>query len=308
MIKKTLYIGNPAYLSTHNEQVVVTYPESGVSDSVNTQKKTMPIEDLGVVIFDHHQITTTVALMQRLTDSNVAVITCDARHMPSALTLPLECNTIQSERYRAQISASLPLTKQLWQQTVKGKIENQAAVIKEVTGILPKNMMHWAASVKSGDPENYEGRAAAFYWANVFESMPEFRRERVGIEPNSLLNYGYAILRSIIARSLVAAGLLPTLGIHHHNRYNAYCLADDIMEPYRPYVDRIVLDIIADGEEYYELSKAVKQRLLVIPSIDVIINGKKSPLMVAAQITASSLARCYEGELRKITYPELLLS
>lgn len=305
MIKKTLYIGNPAYLSTKDEQVVVTYPQSNTLEATTPTQRTLPIEDVGILILDHHQITITVALLQKLMDSNVVVITCDERHMPSALTLPLEGHTTQNERYRAQISASQPLTKQLWQQTVTCKIENQAAVIREVTGILPKNLMHWATSVKSGDPDNYEARAAAYYWVNVFEEQPEFRRGRIGLEPNNLLNYGYAILRAIVARSLVAAGLLPTLGIHHHNRYNAYCLADDIMEPYRPYVDRVVLDIIAHGEEINELSKAVKQRLLVIPNIDVTINGKRSPLMVAAQTTASSLAKCYEGDLRRIAYPQL---
>lgn len=306
MIKKTLYIGSAAHLSTTNEQIVVRYPEEEDNEKKEPIKKTMPIEDVGIVVFDHHQITTTLALIQKLVDNNIAIVTCDARHMPSALTLALEGNTIQSERYRAQIEASQPMVKGLWQQTVQNKIENQAAVIKDVTGILPQNMLRWASSVKSGDPNNYEGRAAAFYWTNVFDTIPEFRRERLGFEPNSLLNYGYAILRSIIARSLVAAGLLPSLGIHHHNRYNAYCLADDIMEPYRPYVDKVVIAIVAKNKEELELTKEIKQQLLVIPSIDVTVNGRKSPLMIAAQSTAASLAQCFNNEARKIAYPQML--
>jgi CRISPR-associated endonuclease Cas1 len=307
MIKKTIYIGNPAYLSTQDEQLLVEMLSSNKDEDGKIVKK-IPIEDVGVLVLDSYQITISLQSIQRLVENNVAIITCGANHIPTALTLSLEGNTLQSERYSDQIGASMPLKKQLWQQTIKQKIENQAALLKIAHGSLPRNMQYWASEVKSGDPDNLEGRAAAFYWSTLFENIPDFRRERAGLPPNNLLNYGYAVLRAIIARSLVASGLLPTLGIHHHSRYNAYCLADDIMEPFRPFVDRIVLDIVSSGVVLNDLSKELKAKLLSIPVTDVMIEGKSSPLMVAAQITTSSLAKCFAGESRKISYPELALT
>jgi len=166
-------------------------------------------------------------------------------------------------------------------------------------------MIHWAKKVRSGDPDNYEGRAAAYYWKNLFPEILEFTRDRYGDPPNQLLNYRYAILRAIVARNLVGSGLLPTLGIHHHNKYNSYCLADDIMEPYRPFVDEIVCTIVENGEDFYEISKSIKQQLLEIPTVDVFIENKRSPLMIGVQRTTASLAKCYAGEQRKILYPEI---
>ena len=255
------------------------------------------------MVLDHKQITITHGLMEALLANNTAMITCDSSRMPVGLMLPLSGNTTQSERFQAQIDASLPLLKQLWQQTIQAKIENQAHVLKTTRKAVVKNMLAWVDIVKSGDSDNLEARAAAYYWANMFPDIPEFRRGREGVPPNNLLNYGYAILRAVVARSLVASGLLPTLGIHHHNRYNAYCLADDIMEPYRPFVDKLVVDIINSGEDISELSKSIKAKLLNIPVLDVQINNQRSPLMVAVGITTASLAKCYLGESRKITYP-----
>ena len=171
-----------------------------------------------------------------------------------------------------------------------------------------KNMLHWANSVKSGDTENHEARAAAYYWGCLFPAQLNFRRERGGLPPNNLLNYGYAILRATVARNLVASGLLPTLGIHHHNRYNAYALADDIMEPYRPYVDKVVLNIVKSGEPYEELTTDLKRKLLNIPVLDIFIDEQRSPLLVGLQRTTASLAKCFEGELRKIIYPEFRIT
>jgi CRISPR-associated protein Cas1 len=224
--------------------------------------------------------------------------------MPSGLFLTLESNLTQSERFQSQIEASEPLKKQLWQQTITSKIYNQAAVLRNRK--KPNdNMKRWAKDVKSGDPDNLEGRAAAYYWKTVFPQELEFVRDRNGLPPNNLLNYGYAILRAIVARGLVASGLLPTLGIHHHNKYNAYCLADDIMEPYRPYVDELVLTFVEDGEDFTELTPSIKKQLLTIPAIDVFIDGEKSPLMVGMQKTTSSLVKCFSGEAKKIIYPSM---
>ena len=308
MIKCTLYFGNPAYLSLKDCQLVVRMPEiikADLPELFETKTtRTIPIEDIGVVVLDNRQITITQGLLDALLENNCALITCDKSRMPVGLMLPLCGNTTQNERFRAQIDASLPLKKQLWQQTVQAKIKNQAALLHE-RGVVVSNMLIWSDKVKSGDSDNLEARAAAYYWKNIFPFIDDFTRGRDGIPPNNLLNYGYAILRAVIARALVSSGLLPTLGIHHHNRYNAYCLADDIMEPYRPYVDRLVLDIIFSGDDYTKLSVDVKSKLLSIPVIDVVINGERRPLMIAASITTSSLAKCFNGEIRKIIYPEL---
>ena len=309
MIKKTLYFGNPTYLSLKNGQLVLKLPEVEKNDTLSENFKTdsvrtIPIEDIGVIVIDNKQITFTSGLMEALLDNNCAVITCDSRSMPQGLMLPLEGNTTQSERFTAQIEASLPLKKQLWQQTVVAKIENQACVLKTCRNAEVRNMQKWVGDVRSGDADNLEGRAAAYYWKNMFPEIENFTRGREGVPPNNLLNYGYAILRAIVARALVASGLLPTLGIHHHNRYNAYCLADDIMEPYRPFVDKLVVEIVDSGADIENLSKEIKAKLLQIPVLDVKINGQRSPLMIAAGQTTASLAKCYLGESRKIAYPE----
>jgi CRISPR-associated protein Cas1 len=237
-------------------------------------------------------------------DNNCAVITCDSQRLPTGLFLPLAGNTVQNERFRLQLDASLPLKKQLWQQTIVAKIMNQAAMLHYTTGEDHKNMMKWSDSVRSGDTENMEARAAVYYWKTVFPDNPYFVRDHEGSGANALLNYGYAILRAVVARALVASGLLPTLGIHHHNRYNAYCLADDIMEPYRPYVDKVVFDILLEDPES-DITTAVKVKLLNIPVVEVNIGGRRSPLMVAVSHTTSSLVKCFRGESRKLIYPEM---
>lgn len=309
MIKRTLYFSNPSYLSLSNAQMVLRLPEVEKHDDLpqlfkKEAFKTFPIEDIGVVVLDHRQITITQALMAALLDNNVALITCDETHHPSGLFLPLAGHTVQSERFRDQLDASQPLKKQIWQQTIVAKIQNQVTLLRRI-GVPVENMLHWASSVRSGDPDNFEARAAAYYWKNFFPEELAFTRERFGEPPNNLLNYGYAILRAIVARGLVASGLLPTLGVHHKSKYNAYCLADDIMEPFRPLVDDIVRKIVLSGEDYAELSRPVKQQLLEIPALDILVEGDRSPLMVGLQRTTASLVRCFAGESRKIVYPEL---
>lgn len=311
MIKKTLYFGNPAYLSLKNAQLVIKLPEVEKNDTLPESFKlqtqvTKPIEDIGVVVLDNQRITITTGAIEALLENNCAIITCDHRSMPVGLMLPLSGNTTQSERFREQIDASLPLKKQLWQQTIQAKISNQASVLSSCRGAEVGCLRAWVRDVRSGDPDNYEGRAAAYYWRNLFGMhVDNFTRDREGVPPNNALNYGYAILRAIVARALVSSGMLPTLGIHHHNRYNAYCLADDIMEPYRPYVDEYVYQLIQKhGLPSEELPKAWKAELLLIPTLDVVIGGKKSPLMVGVSQTTASLYKCFSGEMRKVAYPE----
>lgn len=310
MIKRTLYFGNPAYLSLRNRQMVLRLPEVEKNDTLPQSFKrdaelTFPIEDIGVVVLDNKQITITQGLLEHLMRDGVAVITCDTTHMPTGLLLPLDGHTLQSERFRAQVGCSLPLRKQLWQQTVQAKIANQAAALAQCTEAETGCMQAWAGEVRSNDATNLEGRAAAYYWRNFFPEFPGFTRGREEAPPNNLLNYGYAILRGVVARALVGSGLLPTLGIHHHNRYNAYCLADDIMEPYRPVVDKMVKQIVKMQGIGDDISAEAKRCLLGLPTVDVRMGNCKRPLMVAVGETTASLSKCFLGEARRVSYPVL---
>jgi CRISP-associated protein Cas1 len=280
-------------------QLQISYPvDENKEDSV------IPIEDIGLMILDNPQILLSNALLLALNENNSAVISCDTSHLPYGLMLPMFSHHAFTEKLHAQLEASQPLVKNLWQQTIISKIDNQSAVLKKV-GVDTKKMDFYVSDVKSGDPGNVEGRAAAYYWDNLFCGAI-FLRHRFGEPPNNLLNYGYAVLRAIVARSLIASGLFPSIGIHHRNKYNPYCLADDIMEPYRPFVDSLILDIIQELQDLEELTPEIKKKLLQIPVIDVVIDGKSSPLMVGIQRTTASLASCFEGETRKILYPEMI--
>jgi len=294
MIKRTLFFETPSYLNTKHNQLVVTYPNT-------EEKKTIPIEDIGLIVLEHQQITITNGLLQRLAENNVALIHCNSHHLPVGLLLPLVGHTEQSERYKHQIKASGPLKKNLWSQTVSAKILNQANALQE-KNIPAERLLNLAQSVASGDPKNNEAQAAAFYWQHLFQ-IKGFTRHQEGIPPNNLLNYGYAILRGIAARALVGSGLLPTLGIFHKNKYNPYCLADDIMEPYRPFVDMVVYDIVTSEPSIEELTVNIKKQLLCIPTIDVVVNERKSPLLLAMSRTSNSLFECFAGTNRKILYP-----
>lgn len=320
-MKKTLCFTQPAYLSTRLKQLVVELV-SGTEHP--NQVIQVPLEDIAVLVLEHPRITITHSALSALVARNAAVITCSENYLPNGLFLNLEGNTLQSKRFRAQLEASQPLKKQLWAQTIQQKIRNQALVLGK-SGGDPDPLLHWSHSVRSGDSDNREARAAAWYWPRLFSKKFEdfqeasmdwdgFIRDRNGEWPNALLNYGYAILRAVIARALVAAGLLPTLGIHHRNQYNAYCLADDMMEPYRPSVDWLVYQLVQthplaqpSGHGLETLGPELKKILLTIPVLDVRQDGKVSPLMEAAKRTAASLAACFEGTERKITYPETIV-
>lgn len=301
MIKRTLYFGNPAYLSLKDERLVI---DLGADKTLRNTDEfvTVPIEDIGVVILDHRQITITQPVLGKLLENNVAFITCDETHHPIGLMLNLQGNTLQAQKFRHQIEATQPLKKQLWQQTITAKINNQGGILKTY-GTGHGTLLNYAKDVKSGDSENHEAKAAAYYWKRLFPNAENFVRERFGPPPNNWLNYGYAILRAVVARSLVGSGLLPTLGIHHRNQYNAYCLADDIMEPYRPYVDQMVKHLTTIHGFSEDLPGFIKKELLTIPAMDVLIDDKKSPLINAVARSTASLAKCYEGSNRKLLYP-----
>lgn len=304
MVKRTLCFTNPAYLSTRHSQLVLQVPGAENSDD-SPSVRTIPIEDIGVLILDNPQITLTSSLMEALMANNVALVTCDSRQMPHGLMLPLEGNTLLCERHQSQIQASLPLKKQLWQQIVRQKIANQSAMLRDYTNAEIGCMKKWSETVRSGDVDNLEARAAAYYWKNLFVDLPDFTRDQVDIAPNAYLNYGYAVLRAIVARSLVGSGVMPSLGIHHHNRYDAYCLADDVMEPYRPFVDKLVISARAKFGDVENLTKEVKAVLLELPVVDVRIEGKRYPLAIATEHTSASLVLCYQGKAKKLLLPEI---
>lgn len=295
MIKRTIYIGNPSYLKLKQQQLVVQEPES--KEIIGT----VPIEDIALLMLDHYQITISNQLLIKLQSNTVAVISCDEHHLPFGMMLPMHGHSEYSERIKIQLAASEPLKKQLWKQTVEQKIANQEALLT-LYNKVSEPLAEYKLTVKSGDSTNREGMAAQYYWKHLFEN---FSRQRYGDEPNNLLNFGYAVLRSIVARALVSSGMLPVLGLFHKNKYNAYCLADDIMEPYRPFVDKLVYSYVNNYEDSYELTKQAKAHILTIATQDVIIDGVVRPLFVAVTTTTASLYKCFTGELRQIKYPEL---
>lgn len=298
MIKRTIYFSNPAYLHLKDKQLSIEIIQEA-------KFVTVPVEDIGLIVIDNPQITITSGLIRELQEHNVALITCDERHMPQSILLPIEGNSIQQERYDDQLSATEPLKKQLWRQIVMKKIKNQAATLNNL--LLKSNyLIPLYKKVRSGDVDNCEAVAAAYYWKTIFGHVDDFVRHREGIPPNNFLNYGYSVLRATMARSIVSAGLLPSLGVFHRNRYNAFCLADDLMEPYRPYVDEIVYGMVNEFGPVSELQKEHKIILLKIPAIEVFIDGEIFSLMTATQKTAVSLTKCFKKQQKKLLYPKMI--
>ena len=292
MLKKTILLENKASLTTKNQQLVI---------KTETRESTILIEDIGFLVIDNSEIYLSIAAMNLLIENNSSVIVCNTNHLPNGMFLNLNSHHIQQEIFKNQIDASIPLKKQLWQQTIVEKITNQGILLEKITG--NKNAFDFLSSkVLSGDSSNMEAVAAGQYWKSFFEQ--KFKRERFGDYPNNFLNYGYAILRAATARALSGSGLLNTLGIHHKSKYNAFALADDIMEPFRPIVDEKVYEIMQNYDEQ-ELNTLLKSELLQILTRTVYFKDEKSPLMVALQKTASSLQQCYTGERKKIKYPKL---
>lgn len=294
MLKRALFFSTPFCLSLKDNQMVIHTKEAP------DQKRTIPIEDIGYVILDHQQTSITLPLLNALSDNNVAVVLCGENRMPNAMLTNLDANTTQGESFRAQIEASEPLKKGLWKQIVEAKIRNQAALLTKL-GKDGDKLKPYYMNVKSGDTDNREGIAAKIYWNELFGS--NFTRSREGKAPNNLLNYGYTILRAAVARSLMGSGLFAQFGIFHRNRYNAFPLADDIMEGYRPYVDEIVYGLHEQG--ITELTKEVKGDLLHLLFVDTRFARTQRPLDVGLSITSASLAKCFMGIEKRINYPKL---
>lgn len=295
MIKQTLMFTSPVALSLRYGQLVVK--------SLDDDKTlTRPVEDIGFLVIDNPMISLTIPLLNELVANNVAVIICDKKQMPQAMLQPLVGNTTLQESYKFQIEASSPLKKQMWKQLIEAKIKNQSALLDRVgkDGIILKPFY---TNVKSGDTDNREGAAARVYWTQLFED--DFKREREGDSPNQLLNYGYTILRAAVARALVGSGLYPSFGIFHRNRYNAFPLADDVMEPYRPFVDEVVYSLYHD-DKVTDLDKNVKSRLLRVLFADVRIGRMTRPLEVALSLTTASMVKMFKGDCQKLSLPQMI--
>lgn len=296
MIKRTLFFSHAVCLSARHKQLVIFSKE--------TQEETLvPIEDIGFVIVENALVSLTIPLINELTDNNCALIFCNEKHLPFSMTMPLDCNEIQSQLFSAQINAKLPVKKKCWKQIVEYKIKNQGLVLKKYDLDFTK-LVDFSKCVKSGDPTNMESQAAKFYWDNLFGK--KWSRDRFGDFPNNYLNYGYAILRAATARALVGSGLLPTVGIHHHNKYNAYCLADDLMEPYRPFIDDEVIEYISTNPDEKELGLEFKKRILQVLTRDVKMGNLTRPMMVALSMTSSSLANALSNESEKLKLPDFV--
>lgn len=293
MLKRTIVLSNQAFLKKEQDQLVIQQKE---------ESATVPIEDIGVLLLESGQVTLTQQVLGALMANDAVVITCDASHHPNGIMLPVSGNSIHTAILGAQLEASVPFRKQLWQQTAKAKILNQAEVLERI-GKEPAPMRRWAGDVRSGDSSNLEARAAKYYWEHFLPDEMGFQRSPEGTPPNNLLNYCYAILRAAVARALVSSGLHPALGIHHKNEYNAFCLADDLMEPYRPFVDWLVRSLVIGGEPIDELSPALKKKLLSILTVDVSMEGEIKPLLLALSTTTKSLADCYAKERRVLKHP-----
>lgn len=293
MIKRTVVLASDCRVSLKDRQLVVENHESG-------EIRTTPVEDLGVVLIENQKVSVSVPALNALVSNNCAVVYCDSKHMPSSMLLALDSNSVQGERFRQQAEVSAPLKKNLWKQIVQRKIKNQARLLSEL-GMDGDTLRPFYSNVKSGDSDNREGLASRLYWDMLLGD--DFIRSRFGAAPNSLLNYGYTILRAGMARAIMGSGLLPAFGLFHKNRYNAFPLADDLMEPYRPYVDQIVYELCR--EDKTELNTETKQRLLRVMFIDTEVNGVTRPLEIALTLTSASLARCFSGEEKELSLPLL---
>ncbi len=250
----------------------------------------VPLDDLHAVILHAHGCTWTGHLVSALAERGSPIVFCNANHSPVAVTLPIAGFHAQGGRMRAQWDAGRPLAKQLWARVVRAKIAMQGALLSFHGSPAADAFDLIARRVRSGDPDNHEAQAARRYWPALMGV--HFRRDRDAGGANALLNYGYAVMRATVARAIIAAGLHPTIGIFHANRGNAFALADDLVEPFRPLVDALVVALIGQGVE--ALDPAIKRRFAQLIAFDLRVDGDLSPASVAAQRLASSLGRSFE--------------
>lgn len=298
MIKKIIEISQARrHLAVRLGQLIIK--ENG------TEISTIPCEDIGVLLVDHSGVTYTHSVFTELLQCGAAIVLCGGNHQPNGMLLPLESNTLQAERFAQQIEAKEPVKKKLWQQVIRAKIKHQAKIVGRDSDVY-KSLMALREQVRSGDPDNIEAQASRKFWpVYIQDIISEFHRNIDGRPPNNMLNYGYMVMRAAVARALCSAGLLPCLGIHHHNRYNAFCLADDIMEPFRGFVESKVKQICEVETAVDDLTQTIKAQLLEVLYQEVMIGETSGPLMVGLHRTAASLMRCFAGEQKEIDLPEI---
>jgi len=289
-------------ISSARTRLSVKYGQLIIKEE-SEQISSIPCEDIGVLLVDHQGTTYTHCVFTELLRSGAAVVLCGGNHHPAGMLLPIESNSLQSERFRKQIEAKEPVKKRLWKQIVRAKIKHQAKLAGKDSDVY-KSLMVLRERVRSGDPENIEAQASRKFWREYLQDV-QFRRDINGPPPNNMLNYGYMVMRAAVARALCSAGLLPSLGIHHRNRYNAFCLADDMVEPFRGFVEAKVREICEGGDFDGELDQKIKGRLLEVLYEPVTIGGFKGPLMVGLHRTMASLQRCSAGEQREVDLPEI---
>ena len=295
MIKRTIVLSSPSRISLSNGQMIC------VNLDDETKVNRAPIEDLGVVIVENQRVVFTVPVLNALADNNTTVVFCDRHLMPNSVLTGLNVNSTQSEMLKAQVSMiDTPMNKRLWKQIVEAKIKNQASLLNKL-GLDGAKLRPLYSNVTSGDSDNREGAAARLYWRVLFGK--EFCREREGNPPNNMLNYGYSVLRSAVVRALMGSGINPSFGIFHRNRYNPMPLADDVMEPFRPFVDEIVYGLASNGET--ELTTEVKSYLIGVLSCDTLYGDMRRPLQLGLSLTTASLGRCYLNKEKKLMLPLL---
>jgi CRISPR-associated protein Cas1 len=304
MIKKIIEISQA---KTH---LAIRYGQLMIK-SDGAEERSIPCEDIGVLLVDHSGVTYTHSVFTELLRYGAAIVLCGGNHQPSGMLLPIESNTLQAERFAQQVKAKEPVKKKLWQQIVRAKIKHQAKIVGKDSEIY-RTLMALREQVRSGDPDNIEAQASRKFWPVFISTMDstssprvDFKRDIDGPPPNNLLNYGYMVMRAAVARALCSAGLLPCLGIHHHNRYNAFCLADDVMEPFRGFIESKVKQICEIQTVIDELTQPIKAQLLEVLYQEVTIGKISGPLMVGLHRTAASLQRCFAGEQKEMELPVL---
>jgi CRISP-associated protein Cas1 len=294
VIRKTVEIATAGTrLSVAHRQLVIERPDE--------EKRTLPCEDIGVLVVDHPQTSYTHAVFTTLLEQGAAILLCSASHLPAGLILPFDAHTTQTGRHRAQAECGDGVKNRAWQIIVAAKLRQQATVLSHYTD-GDAGLAEIARRVRSGDPDNLEAMGAQRYWPRLLGV--DFRRLRDGPPPNNLLNYGYAVVRAAIARAIAAAGLIPTLGIHHRNRGNPFCLADDLMEPYRPYVDWRVKEFIRGTDVPKDLDRPAKAAVLSLFNETVIVGGRRSPLLLAIHASAASLCRMLTENGKELVLPD----
>ncbi|MEE0133488.1 MAG: type II CRISPR-associated endonuclease Cas1 [Treponema sp.] len=296
MIKRTLFFANAVSLTLKNKQLIILNKETQEETSV-------PIEDIGFIVIENNQTYISIPVINELAAHNAAVIFCNDKHLPFTMNLPLDCNTIQNQVFTMQIEAKLPVKKKCWKQIVEQKILNQAKVLEQYN-LNAVQLYECTRNIKSNDSTNREAIAAKIYWDLLIDT--DWVRDRFGVYPNNFLNYGYAILRAATARALIGSGLLPTLGIHHHNKYDAYALANDLMEPYRPFIDDEVIKYTRQNPHEEEIKIDFKKIILQTLTRDVKIGNVMRPLMVALSMTSASLVRVLRKEADSLALPEFI--